>query len=69
MADLNLDNMRAELAKQNGLGISKQVACYYCKHWGYNCGKVITSQFESKCQVRKENTCSSNWCRRFEVEA
>ena len=69
MIELNIDDIRRDLAEKNGLKkAEKSVCCFNCKHWGYNCGKVLNSQCESKCQLRKENTCSSNWCKKFEVE-
>ena len=35
-----LEQMREEIAKSQGLECGKDARCYHCKKWGYNCGKA-----------------------------
>lgn len=53
--------IREELANRYNLEI-RNVCCYHCEYWGYNCGKVLNSVGESKCMKRKNER---TWCRQF----
>lgn len=44
--------IREELANRYNFKI-RDVCCYHCRYWGYNCGKVLNSQCESRCTKRK----------------
>ena len=63
-----LEKMREEIAKSQGLECGKDVRCYHCKQWGYNRGKVMDSMGQSKCYRDKTTgkTASYQWCKRFE---
>ena len=63
-----LEQMREEIAKSQGLECGKDARCYHCKKWGYNCGKVMDSVGQSKCTRDKTTgkTASYQWCKRFE---
>ena len=63
-----LEKIREELAKSQGLECGNDARCYHCKKWGYNCGKSMNSMGESRCTVRKDNakTASYQWCKKFE---
>lgn len=61
-----LEQMREDLAKSQGLECGKDVRCYHCKKWGYNCGKVMDSMGQSKCAMRKDKTASYQWCKHFD---
>ena len=57
--------IREELANRYNLEI-RDVCCYHCEYWGYNRGKVLNSQCESRCTKRmKDWTWSSQYCRGF----
>lgn len=57
--------IREELANRYNLEIH-DVCCYHCEYWGYNRGKVLNSQCESRCTKRKKNwTWASQYCRGF----
>ena len=53
--------IREELANRYNIEI-RNVCCYHCEYWGYNCGKVLNSVGESKCMKRKNER---TWCRQF----
>lgn len=53
--------IREELANRYNFEI-RDVCCYHCEYWGYNCGKVLNSVGESKCMKRKNER---TWCRQF----
>ena len=58
--------IRQELCEQYGYTDPYKVCCYHCKYWGYNCGKVLNSQGESRCTKRKKDwTWASQYCRGF----
>ena len=63
-----LEQIREELAKSQGLECGSDARCYHCKKWGYNCGKSMNSMGESRCTERKGNakTASYQWCKKFE---
>lgn len=64
-----LNQIRTAIAQAQGLGnATNNVRCYYCKKWGYNCGKTMNSMGESKCYRDKitGKTASYQWCKRFE---
>ena len=63
-----LEQIRANLAKSQGLEGGNDVRCYHCKKWGYNCGKVIDSMGQSKCTRDKTTgkTASCQWCKQFD---
>lgn len=63
-----LEQMREELAKSQGLECGNDVRCYRCKKWGYNCGKVMDSVGQSKCSRDKVTgkTASYQWCKHFD---
>lgn len=60
-----LEQMREEMAKVQGLECGNDVRCYHCKKWGYNRGCVMNSMGQSRCSVRKGFTDSFQWCKRF----
>ena len=45
--------IREELANRYKFEI-RDVCCYHCKYWGFNCGKILNSQCESRCTKRKK---------------
>lgn len=55
---------RKEIADACGIKYL-DVRCYYCKAWGYNCGKTMNSVGQSQCIIRKERTDSYLWCKKF----
>lgn len=63
-----VDKMREEIAKSQGLECGKDVRCYHCKKWGYNYGRVMDSLGQSKCYRDKitGKTASHQWCKHFE---
>ena len=63
-----LEKMREEIAKSQGLECGKDARCYHCKRWGYNRGKVMDSMGQSKCYRDKTTgkTASYQWCKHFE---
>ena len=61
-----LEKIREEIAKSQGLECGKDARCYHCKKWGYNHGKAMNSVGESKCSKRKEKTASYQWCKHFD---
>ena len=64
-----LEQMREEIAKSQGLECGEDVRCYQCKKWGYNCGKVMGSVGQSKCTRGDKitgKTASYQWCKHFE---
>ena len=63
-----LEKMREEMAKTQGLECGKDARCYHCKRWGYNRGKVMDSMGQSKCYRDKitGKTASYQWCKHFE---
>lgn len=61
-----LEQIRSDLAKSQGLECGKDARCYHCKKWGYNRGKVMNSMGESRCAIRKSKTASYQWCKHFE---
>lgn len=61
-----LEQIRIDLAKSQGLECGKDARCYHCKKWGYNRGKVMNSMGESRCAIRKSKTASYQWCKHFE---
>ena len=63
-----LEQIREDLAKNQGLECGKDARCYHCKKWGYNCGKVMDSMGQSKCthDKAKGKTASYQWCKHFE---
>lgn len=66
MKTVNLEERRVQLAKENDT-IPEKVECYFCKHWGYNCGKILSAYSMAQCQKTKgKRTVSYNWCKLFE---
>ena len=62
----NPNNYREVLASKYGLN-TKDVRCYHCQKWGYNCGKCMNSLGESRCTSRQSGmTASFQWCKHFE---
>ena len=61
-----LNKIRENLANSFGLEEAKDVRCYHCKNWGYNCGKVMDSLGQSKCALSKTKTASFQWCKHFD---
>lgn len=60
---------KQSIANVQGLDEDAKVRCYYCKKWGYNCGKVMNSVGESRCMCRTgtgAKTASYQWCKKFE---
>ena len=57
--------LREQLMIKAGLEQAAEVRCYHCTKWGYNCGKVMTSEGMSKCQVVKKFTASYQYCKCF----
>lgn len=62
---IDLRVRRKEIATSCGLEYD-DVRCYYCKKWGYNCGKAMNSVGESQCTISKHKTASFQWCKHFE---
>lgn len=57
--------IREEIANRYNFEI-RDVCCYNCEYWGYNRGKVLNSQCESRCTKRKADwTWASQYCRGF----
>ena len=63
-----LEQMREDLAKSQGLECGDDVRCYHCKKWGYNRGKVMDSMGQSKCygDTTIGKTASYQWCKHFD---
>ena len=64
-----LEQMREEIAKSQGLECGEDARCYHCKKWGYNRGKVMDSVGQSKCTRGDKitgKTASYQWCKHFE---
>lgn len=63
-----LEQIREEVAKNQGLKCGEDARCYNCKKWGYNRGRVMDSMGQSKCYRDKTTgkTASYQWCKRFE---
>ncbi len=64
-----LQQVRADIAAVQGLQQVDTVRCYYCRKWGWNRGKDMTSTGESRCSERewpKAKTGSYQWCKKFE---
>lgn len=63
-----LEQIREEMAKSQGLECGGDVRCYACKKWGYNRGRVMDNMRQSKCYRDKTTgkTASYQWCKRFE---
>lgn len=63
-----LEQMREDLAKSQGLECGNDVRCYHCKKWGYNRGKVMDSMGQSKCygDTTIGKTASYQWCKHFD---
>lgn len=63
-----LEQIREEVAKNQGLKCGEDARCYSCKKWGYNRGRVMDSMGQSKCYRDKTTgkTASYQWCKRFE---
>ena len=61
--------IRIEIAKKFNLE-PKEVRCYHCKSWGYNCGLSMNGYGESRCKLRKGSerkiTASYQFCRGFD---
>ena len=63
---MTAQEIRNELANRYGYEDAHKVCCYNCKYWGFNCGKALNSQCESRCTKRKKDwTWSSQYCRGF----
>ena len=45
---MTAQEIRNELANRYGYEDARKVCCYNCKYWGFNCGKVLNSQCESR---------------------
>ena len=61
--------IQKELANRYNLEI-RNVCCYQCKYWGFNCGKVLNSYNESRCTKRKKDwTWARQYCRGFVPKA
>ena len=60
-----LEEIRENIAKEQGLANGSEVRCYHCQKWGYNCGKVMDSMGQSRCTLRKGKTASYQWCKHF----
>ena len=62
--------IRMEIAKKFNLDNPKDVRCYHCKNWGYNCGLCMNSVGESRCKLRRGSdrkiTASYQFCRGFD---
>ena len=50
---MDAKTIRQELCERYGYTDPYKVCCYNCKYWGFNCGKVLNSQCESRCTKRK----------------
>ena len=67
MATMTAAEIRQEIAKRENLD-PQEVRCYYCKYWGYNCGRAMNDLGESRCTARKnERTASYQFCRKFKL--
>lgn len=66
MATIHPNEIKRELAEWYDVEENK-VCCYYCKYWGYNCGKVLNNVGESHCLVKKKDnkTASYQFCRKY----
>ena len=62
---IDLRIVRKEIATACGIDYD-DVRCYYCKTWGYNCGKSMNSVGESRCTICKKKTGSYQWCKHFQ---
>ena len=62
-----LNTIRENFAKSQGLECGNDARCYHCKKWGYNCGKAMDSMGQSKCYRDKATgkTASYQWCKHF----
>ena len=63
-----LEQMREDIAKSQGLECGNDARCYHCKKWGYNRGKVMDSIGQSKCyrDTTTGKTASYQWCKHFD---
>lgn len=61
-----LEKMREELAKNQGLECGNDARCYHCKNWGYNRECVMNNMGQSKCSVHEGFTNSYQWCEHFD---
>lgn len=63
-----LNAIRENIAKSQGLECGNDARCYHCKKWGYNCGKAMDSMGQSKCYRDKttSKTASYQWCKHFD---
>ena len=63
-----LEQIREEVAKNQGLECGEDARCFNCKKWGYNRGRVMDNMGQSKCYRDKTTgkTASYQWCKRFE---
>lgn len=63
-----LNAIRENIAKSQGLECGNDARCYHCKMWGYNCGKAMDSMGQSKCYRDKATgkTASYQWCKHFD---
>ena len=67
---MTAQEIRKELADHYGYEDARKVCCYNCKYWGFNCGKVLNSQSESRCTKRKKEwTWASQYCRGFALKS
>lgn len=67
---MDTKTIREQIATEQGIDV-KCVKCYHCAMWGYNCGEVMNSMGESRCQFggkSNQKTCSFNWCKHFQKE-
>ena len=60
------NEIRKQIADKFNLDDPKDVRCYHCKKWGYNCGKVMDNMGQSKCTMRRGKTASYQWCKHFD---
>lgn len=62
-----LEKMREELAKSQGLECGNDARCYHCKNWGYNRGGGMNDRGQSRCSVNEGLTTDSHqWCKHFD---
>ncbi len=47
-----------------------KVCCYHCAKWGYNCGRVLDANSESKCTHSRKSgkTYAGQWCKHFSLK-
>ena len=65
MQTIYSSEIKKELAERYEVE-ERQVQCYNCRYWGFNCGKVLNSRCESRCTKRKKDwTWASQYCRGF----